>query len=233
MNKKTTIIIVEDDLLSAEYLKEMLLKEGYEVPAIVESGEEAVHSCKVIEPDIVLMDIMLKGTLTGSEAALQIKQFCSRCKIIFVTAYADVEMVDYAVQSKAYAYLMKPYRKKEILATIKVALTHELNDSYDNLHVNRNGTVELVNGLVFNLLERRLYKEGKEVPLSEKKLRFIELLAENRNSTVSNEQICNVLWGEYKCDATLRSLIHRIRTATGYDMIENINGVGYKLLLRQ
>ncbi len=229
MNRKKTIFIVEDDLLSAEYLKEILIKEDYEVSGIVESGEEAVQLCKEAEPDIVLMDIMLKGKLTGSEAALQIKQCCPECKIIFVTAYADTEMVDYAVRSKAYAYLMKPYRKKEILATIKVALTHD----HKNIHVDDEELVKLTNGLVFNVAECRLYKEGKEIPLSSKKLKFIELLAKNINSTVSNEQICNVLWGENRSDSTLRSLIHRIRTTTGNDMIENINGVGYKLLLSE
>lgn len=125
MKKKKTVFIVEDDLLSAEYLKEILIKENYDVFDIVDTGEEAVQKCKTIQPDILLMDIMLKGQLSGSEAAVEIKHFHPECKIIFLTAFAEPEMVDYAERSKAYAYLMKPYREKEILATIRVILTQD------------------------------------------------------------------------------------------------------------
>jgi DNA-binding response OmpR family regulator len=125
MKNKKTIFIVEDDLLSAEYLKEILIKEDFDVLDIVDSGEEAVLKCKTIQPDIPLMDIMLKGQLSGSEAAVKIKHNYPECKIIFITAFAEPEMVDYAAQSKACAYLMKPYREKEILATIQVVLKQD------------------------------------------------------------------------------------------------------------
>jgi len=225
MKKKKTVFIVEDDLLSAEYLKEILIKENYTVLDIVDTGEEAVQKCKTIQPDILLMDIMLKGQLSGSEAAVEIKHFHPECKIIFLTAYAEPEMVDYAARSQAYAYLMKPYREKEILATISVILTRD----HTPLQEKEMNLIPLKNNFVFDSEHRRLYKENKEVPLSSKKLKLIELLAKNKNYTVSNEQICHYVWNEMKSNSTLRSLIHRFRTVINDDIITNVNGGGYSI----
>ncbi len=223
--KKNTILITEDDLISAEYLKEVLIKEGYEILDVIDSAEEAIKKCKVTEPDIILMDIMLKGKLSGCEAAVEIGRNHPKCIIIFLTAYAETEMIEYAVKSKAYAYLMKPYREKEILATIKVALSHDPIDTPKE----EEEIIELKNGFSFDTKHRCLYKEGKEIPLTSKKLKLIELLATNKNSTVSNEQICMQVWGEMKSNSTLRSLIFRFRSSIGDDIITNSNGAGYSV----
>ncbi len=225
MKKKNTILITEDDLLSAEYLKDILTKEGYEILDIVDSAEEAIEKCKVTEPDILLMDIMLKGKLSGCEAAVEIERRHPKCIIIFLTAYAETEMIDYAVRSKAYAYLMKPYREQEILATIKVALSHD----YIDMPKEEEEVIELKNGFFFDTKHRRLHKEGKEVPLPSKKLKLIEFLAKNKNSTVSNEEICMQVWGKLKSNSTLRSLIFRFRVTIGEDIITNVNGAGYNV----
>ncbi len=223
MNEKKRVFIAEDDLLSAEYLKQILQKAGYEVLGIADNAEDTVKECKKSKPDAILMDIMLKGRITGTEAALQLSRIIPSSKIIFLTAYAEKEMIEYAEMSKAYAYLMKPYREKEILATLKVALTHD-GKVEEGL---KTGLIELKNGFFFDTLNHRLMKNGKEVPLTSKKLKLIELLAKNKNSTVSNEQICLEVWREIKSDNTLRSLIHRFRNAIGDDIITNVNGVGY------
>jgi len=225
MKKKNTILIVEDDLLSAEYLKEILIKENYDVLDIVDTGEEAIQKCKILQPDILLMDIMLKGRLSGSEAAVEIEHFHFECKIIFLTAFAEPEMIDYAVKSKAYAYLMKPYREKEILATLKIIL---MQDHIPSVEDDKN-LIHLKNNFIFDSEHRRFYKGDKEIPLSLKKLKLIELLAKNKNHTVSNEQISMYVWDEMKSNSTLRSLIHRFRSVINDDIITNANGVGYSI----
>jgi DNA-binding response OmpR family regulator len=220
--EKKTIFIVEDDLLSAEYLKEILIKENYNVLEIVDTGEKAIQTCKTIQPDILLMDIMLKGQMSGSEAAVEIKHRHPNCKIIFLTAFAEPEMIDYAARSKACAYLMKPYREKEILATIQVVLSQNKISIETDL-------IKLKNNFIFDRKQRRLYKNNKEIPLSSKKLKLVELLANNKNHTVSNEQICLYVWNEIKSNSTLRSLIYRFRSIINDDIITNVNGVGYSI----
>jgi len=226
MEKKKTIFIVEDDLLSAEYLKEFLINENYNVLDIVDTAEEAIQKCKTIQPDILLMDIMLKGQLSGCEAAVEIKHFYPECKIVFLTAFAEAEMIDYAVESKACAYLMKPYREKEILATIKVVLSQDFIPSEMKEETD---LISLKNHFFFDAKHRCLYKDNQEIPLTSKKIRLIELLAKNKNHTVSNEQICMYVWNEMKSNSTLRSLIHRFRSVINDDIITNVNGVGYSI----
>ncbi len=225
-DESKNILIVEDELISAEYLKEMLIDAGYHVVNIVATAERAIAQYKLLKPDLVLMDIMLKGNMSGSEAALQVKHYDTQAKIIFLTAFATQEMVDYAVSTEAYGYLMKPYREEEILATIKLA--------FNNIHATEveacADNIALKNGYQYNVTHNRLMKGSSEVPLGIKKLKLIEILAKNRNTSVSNEQLCAFIWGEYKSDDTLRSLIHRIRGVIGNEMIKNVNGMGYEMV---
>ncbi|WP_456382318.1 response regulator transcription factor [Hydrogenimonas sp.] len=227
MKEKAAILIVEDDLLSAEYLKEILQSEGHEVLDILDTAEAAIDSCERIEPDIVLMDVMLRGRLSGSEAAVEIGRRRPHSKIIFLSAYADSEMVDYAVRSRAFAYLMKPYREREILATVKVALGYDETTPRPREDVK---ILPLAKGFRFDLESGKLFRDDGEIPLTEKKRKLIELLAKNRNVTVSNERICMEIWHEPKSDNTIRSLVHRLRQAIGEDIVVNVNGIGYTLV---
>ena len=223
MGTGKTVFIVEDDLISAKILREILQKGGYEILAVVDNAEDAIRKYKTNKADILLMDIMLKGRLSGSEAAIEIRHYHPECKIIFLTAFADPEMIEYAAEAKAYAYLMKPYREKEILATIKMALSQEERPRQEK----ETNLIELKHGFLFDKAERRLYKNGQEIPLSSKKIKLVELLAKNKNCTVSNEQICMHVWNEIKSNSTLRSLIHRFRSAIDDDIVDNVNGAGY------
>ncbi len=172
------------------------------------------------------MDIMLRGKMSGCEAAVEIYQkYKHSCEIIFLTAYASSEMVNYATDAHAYGYLMKPYREEEILATLRLLFAHEISKEKQE----EKEAIELSHDYFFNTKLNRLFTKNREVPLGKKPLKLIELLAKNKNSSVSHEQICHYIWGENKSNATLRSLIHRIRSIVYNDFIVNINGLGYKI----
>lgn len=224
MKDHVTVLIVEDEYISAEYLKETLEKEHYEVIDIVTTGKAAIETTKQKKPDIVLMDIMLSDNISGCDAALQIHQNNPKCKIIFLTAYSDDEMIEYADRSGAYGYLLKPYREKEILATIRLAFNHQTVPQKEFPEI-----IYLTNGYQFNTKIHRLCKDGQEVHIGKKALKLIELLIRHRNSSVSHEQICHYIWGENKSEGTLRSLIHRIRSNIDKNLIQNVNGMGYKI----
>ncbi|OQX73892.1 MAG: hypothetical protein B6D59_04260 [Campylobacteraceae bacterium 4484_4] len=225
MSEKKDILIVEDNLISAQYLKEIVEKEEYRVVKVVDNGPDAIQASHHFHPDAILMDIMLKGPMSGSEAALKIKYDQPDCKIIFITAYADEEMINYAAEVEAFGYLMKPYREKEILATLKIALSHH-SKQQKPAHMH---SVSLSKGYRFDLDQLKLFKNEREIPLTQKKLRLIELLARHKGSSVSNRQICHYVWGENRSDSTLRSMIHRIRLRIGEDLIINVNGIGYMI----
>ncbi len=92
---KINIIIVEDERITAEDIKKALNSVGYEVPAIVPSGEEAIKAAEELKPDLVIMDIKLEGEMDGIQAAEQIRSKLG-IPIIYLTAYSDEKTVQRA-----------------------------------------------------------------------------------------------------------------------------------------
>ena len=103
---KTTILIVEDEAIVANDTKFMLESLGYIVSDIVVSGQEAFQSLKSTEPNLVLMDIKLKGNMDGVEAAKHIHEHFN-VPVIFITAYSDSETLQRAKSSKPFGFLLK------------------------------------------------------------------------------------------------------------------------------
>lgn len=119
---KTNILIVEDELLIAKNLARKLKKLGYNVNGIVSSGQAAIAKFTETQPDLILMDIAIKGDMDGIETATQIRDI-DDVPIIYLTAYADDETLERAAQTGSYGYLLKPFKEKELHATIKIALS--------------------------------------------------------------------------------------------------------------
>ena len=115
------ILIVEDESIIARYIKTSLLKAGYGVVAVVVSGEEAVESAATYQPDLILMDIRLRGSIDGIEAARQIGEQ-SDVPIVFLTAHTDRDMLNQAKVTDPFGYLIKPFDGHNLIITIEIAL---------------------------------------------------------------------------------------------------------------
>ena len=118
---ETKILIVEDEKILAMGLKKKLEKLGYSVTGLASSGAEAIESVKEVQPDLVLMDIVLKGVMDGIETAEFIVNLYDM-PIIYLTAYADDEMLARAEKTCPYGYILKPYKDNELKANIKMAI---------------------------------------------------------------------------------------------------------------
>ncbi|MEH2071844.1 MAG: ATP-binding protein [Nostoc sp.] len=115
------ILVVEDEAIVAKDLQYRLNKFGYTVPIIASSGEEAINKALEISPDLVLMDIRLKGQMDGIEAAQKIyKNF--DIPVIYLTAYADEKTLERAKITEPFGYLLKPFREKELQTNIEITL---------------------------------------------------------------------------------------------------------------
>ncbi|MGL6343051.1 MAG: two-component system response regulator [Waterburya sp.] len=125
---KANILIVEDELLIAKNTAKKLHGFGYNVVKIVSNGQAAIDFVSLEQPDLVLMDITIKGEIDGIEAASQIKAI-SDVPIIFLTAYANDETLDRAAETGCYGYLIKPYKEQELHATVKMTLSKHLEQS--------------------------------------------------------------------------------------------------------
>lgn len=118
---KPRLIIVEDELIIAHEIQHSLTMLGYEVPAIVMSGEEALEQVRNIEPDLVLMDIKLKGRMSGIEAAAGIHER-HHIPVIYMTANADQSTIDLARTTEPYGFIYKPIQQDVLRAVIETAL---------------------------------------------------------------------------------------------------------------
>lgn len=220
-----SIIIVEDELIAAEYLKEILQQHGANVIDIIDTGKEAIRVCIEKKPDIIFMDIMLRDNISGAEAALSISQSVAS-KIIFLTAYTDQEMVDYAVEANAVGYLTKPYNEGQIIATLRLATEHHNTTPAPEKIPEK---IYLINDYIYLTKQNRVLKNSKEIELGPKALKLIALLCTQPNISISNEQISMHVWEELVNDRTLRSLMFRIRSATDEELIKNVSGTGYMI----
>jgi CheY-like chemotaxis protein len=115
------IMIVEDEPITAADLEQKVLGSGHEVSAWVDTGEEAVDRAKLLSPDLILMDIRLRGAMSGIEAAQHIRAH-SGVPIVFLTAFADQETVTRACKTEPFGYLLKPFSERAVATTVQVAL---------------------------------------------------------------------------------------------------------------
>jgi len=118
---KFKILIVEDDALVAEDIKQAIQNSGYSVTSIATSGLEALIKVKKDSPDLVLMDVVLKGKMDGIETAHKIHTHFN-IPIIYITAYSGKDTLAAAKLTKPYGYLIKPINEKELLIAIEIAL---------------------------------------------------------------------------------------------------------------
>ena len=115
------ILIVEDELLVAKDTRNMLQTMDYDVIDIVPSGAEAIEKAQDLKPDLILMDINLKGKLDGIDAAKKINEILD-IPIIFCTAYAEHALIQRAAKTNSLEYVMKPFEAKVLYSSIEVAL---------------------------------------------------------------------------------------------------------------
>ncbi len=118
---KVSVLIVEDESIVAKDIQLSLKKLGYNILGIEKTGEEAIKSASQKKPDIIIMDIMLKGEITGIEASEKIREE-QNIPIIFLTAYADESTLARAKITEPYAYIIKPYKEIDLHTSIEMAL---------------------------------------------------------------------------------------------------------------
>jgi signal transduction histidine kinase len=115
-----SILVVEDEPITALDLRARLRGLGYAVPAIASSGEEAIRKAGEIRPDLVLMDVRLKTDMDGIEAATAIRSQLD-IPVVYLTAYTDEETVQRAGLTEPFGYLLKPFEERELHTTIAIA----------------------------------------------------------------------------------------------------------------
>ncbi|MHC1754266.1 MAG: response regulator [Methanosarcina sp.] len=125
------ILIVEDEHIVAMGIKRMLKGLGYTVTGVASSGEDAISKAESTFPDLVLMDIMLKGELDGVEAAKEIKERFD-VPVVYLTAYSDSSILERVKKTGPFGYIVKPFDEKDLHSNIEIAL-HRYREEKENL----------------------------------------------------------------------------------------------------
>ena len=119
--RKAKILIVEDEAVVAENLEMVIDDGGYDVVGRADNADDAVTAASELKPDLILMDIILRGQKNGIDASYEIKEKLD-IPVIFLTAYSDFKLVDRAKSTEPYAYIVKPFQEGELFASIEMAL---------------------------------------------------------------------------------------------------------------
>ncbi len=185
------ILVVEDEGIVAKDIKNRLKGFGYAVCALVSSAEEAIKKVEEMHPDLVLMNILLKGKMDGIEAAEQIRNRFN-IPVVYLTAYTDDETLQRAKITEPFGYILKPFEDKELHTAIEIALykhkmEQELKQSFEKL---RSIMEETIHILALTVEKRDPYTAGhqqrvtrlscaiaKEMRLSEDKIEGIHMAA--------------------------------------------------------
>jgi CheY-like chemotaxis protein len=107
---ESRILVVEDEAIVAMGIKQKLEDLGHHVVDTVYTGEDAVETALKTEPDLILMDIVLKGSMDGIEAAAKIRKQLD-IPVIYLTAYSDEEVLERARMTEPYGYIIKPLKR--------------------------------------------------------------------------------------------------------------------------
>jgi two-component system cell cycle sensor histidine kinase/response regulator CckA len=130
MMASARILVVEDETIVAMDIAATLRRLGYEVAGMAGTGAAAVESARLMRPDLILMDIRLKGPMDGIEAATLIRQERAT-PIVFLTAHADLDTVQRAKTAAPYGYLVKPFDESALQRMVEIALQRVATDTVE------------------------------------------------------------------------------------------------------
>ena len=158
---KISVLVVEDESIVSKDIQYSLKKLGYNVVGVAATGQKAIDLCGEKTPDIILMDIMLKGDINGIEASTRIKESYN-IPVIFLTAYADENTLSKAKVTEPYAYIIKPFKEIDLHTSIEMAFYKHSKE------------LEILKerDMLYNIVEN---KENKEFIFVKSKSRLIKL----------------------------------------------------------
>ena len=219
------ILIVDDDRNICELLRLYIEKEGFET-AIANDGKAAVRMFDAVNPDLILLDIMLPE-LDGWQVCREIRKK-SQCPIIMLTAKGEVFDKVLGLELGADDYVVKPFETKEVIARINAVLRR-----MGKTETNQTQEVSYEN-LTINLTNYELKVRGVQVDTPPKEMELIYHLASNPNRVFTRDQLLDEVWGfDYygdsrTVDVHVKRLREKLEGVSDKWALKTVWGVGYK-----
>lgn len=219
------ILIVDDDRNICELLRLYIEKEGFET-AIANDGKAALRMFDSVNPDLILLDIMLPE-LDGWQVCREIRKK-SQCPIIMLTAKGEVFDKVLGLELGADDYVVKPFETKEVIARINAVLRR-----MGKTETNQTQEVSFEN-LTINLTNYELKVRGVQVDTPPKEMELIYHLASNPNRVFTRDQLLDEVWGfDYygdsrTVDVHVKRLREKLEGVSDKWALKTVWGVGYK-----
>lgn len=215
------ILIVEDEPFLRKSIKELLIKNGYEVLDVSGKTDAMQYLLQKKQIDLYLVDVwLLDGD--GFKLCKQIRRYTT-APLIFLTACDDEESIVKGLNMGADDYITKPFRTAELLSRIGANLRRSEMEQKREL---------LQSGdIILDKLQERVFKNKEDLHLSTLEFQLLYILMNHAEKLIKREVLLQFIWetsGKYVQDNTLSVSISRLRSKVGQEYIETIHGFGYR-----
>lgn len=224
------VLIVDDDPKLVHLVREVLNATGYDVIA-ASSGERAIEMVALEQPDLILLDIMLSGSVNGYEVSKRVREF-SDVPIIMLTAKVKQSDMLRGFDAGADDYITKPFSSKELLVRVRAILKRARS-----AHAVPAESEIICGDLCIDLARHRVKVGEREIHLTPTEYKLLYELATHHDQVLQHDQLLTAVWGaEYRNDLDyLRTYIYHLRIKLEADpsnpqMIVRCPGVGYLLV---
>lgn len=244
--EKHTIIIVEDDEITALNLKLSLQKHGYEILATCDNALDAIQKIEEHKPQVAIIDISLQEGSDGITLGKTIRQNYA-IPFIYLTSYSDDDIISEAIKTEPYGYIVKPFDPSSLHATIQTAVFkfemeckrfEEISASkideegvekllYEKSQPNST-TVLFGTSYVIDIAKEEIFYNEEKLKLTKKESAILRLLVAKLGSVINFDQAINYVWKESGAtENSIRTLVWRLRSKLPTDIIKNASGIGY------
>lgn len=224
------IMLVDDEPAILDLLERALNIEGFYNITKIDNGLSAVTTCREMEPDVMVLDVMLPD-IDGYEVCKQIREF-SHCPVLFLSSKNDELDKILGLAVGGDDYVTKPFSPKEIAYRVKASLRRA---EYRQAPI-RDFSVK-IGELMIDTDGCRVRKNGEEIGLTAREFEILRYLAENLGRVISRERLYETIWGEdsFGCDNTMMVHIRHLREKIEENpavpkYIITMKGLGYKLV---
>lgn len=227
LNKNKRVLIIDDDPDTIELVKRMLRIADFDV-ASARNGVEAPIIAEKVEPDVILLDLMMPE-IDGRDTFKNLRKI-TRAPVIVVSALSNKETIVELLNMGSDDYITKPFNRDEVIARINAVLRRSKQKSvFDGVSI-----PEI--GLTVNFSKREVKYQGKFIHFSPKEFALIQLLAKNIPHVVQYEEIATEIWGESRNDVKnrIKYIVHLMRRKflsinPEIDVIITVDRFGYRL----
>ncbi len=195
---KTNVLVVEDESIVSKDIQHSLKKLGYNVVGAASTGEKAFELAASEMPDIILMDIMLKGDINGIETAERVKKELN-IPVIYLTAYADESTLAKAKVTEPFGYIIKPFKEVDLHTSIEMAL----------YKYSKEKEVLKERDLFYSLIEN---KDSNDFIFVKSKSRLVKIKTEDIYyvEALKDYVVINTLDSRYTIHSTMKDIVNKL-----------------------